>query len=46
MPIGDQCELNSGGEDGGEKGPVPRELVRRIGKLIKVNYGELMDAMF
>lgn len=26
--------------------PVPREVARRLGKLIKVNYGELVDAMF
>ena len=47
MPIGDQCEPNSEGEDGGEKSPCPpRAWTRRLGKLIKVNYGELVDAMF
>lgn len=29
-----------------KRAPVPRELARRLGKLIKVNYGELVDAMF
>ena len=29
-----------------KRAPVPREIARRLGKLIKVNYGELVDAMF
>jgi len=29
-----------------KRAPVPLELVRRLGKLIKVKYGELVNAMF
>lgn len=29
-----------------KRAPVPRELARRLGKLVKVNYGKLVDAMF
>ena len=29
-----------------KRAPVPLEIARRLGKLIKVYYGELVDAMF